>query len=308
MKMPLVSVIIPCFNSELFVMEAVNSALHQVYENIEILLIDNNSTDSTLEVLMDFQLLYPEKIRVFKELKKGAPAARNKGLREAKGKWIQFLDSDDILLPEKISYQISLVLNSNSNLVIGDYLLNNHHYNKKIKAKSNPWDGLLSSRLGITCSNLWSAELLNKVCGWDENQISSQEYHLLFAILKLNPILTYSRPIDTIVFQRKESISKTEIPEKKFRIFDENLQLRVNIKAYLEEKGSFNKTIEQTYEIHFLRLLIWSKYKSNSFYQKHYPNYRFKLPFYLKHFIIIEETIRRYSLLTFLFFRKIIQK
>jgi len=137
MKKPLVSIIIPCFNSEHFVKFAIESAINQAYDNIEIILIDNNSDDNTWEILNEIKLLCPGKVKVFQELKKGAPAARNKGLKEANGEWIQFLDADDILLPPKIGNQITMIKNSDCNLIIGDYILHNNIFRRKVKANPN---------------------------------------------------------------------------------------------------------------------------------------------------------------------------
>ena len=91
----MVSVVIPCYNCESFVSRAIESVLHQKYTDWELILVNNNSKDNTQKVLDDYQKKYPDKIRTFVEMKKGGGAARNKGLSEAKGEWIEFLDADD---------------------------------------------------------------------------------------------------------------------------------------------------------------------------------------------------------------------
>jgi len=308
MKNPLVSIIIPCFNSESFVKYAIESAINQTYNNIEIILVDNNSDDNTYEILKGIKSLYPEKIKVFQEYKKGAPAARNKGLKESRGEWIQFLDADDVLLPPKIGNQISTIKNSPCNLIIGDYLLYSTLLIRRKDANHSPWLGLITAKLGSTCSNLWARELVNEVGGWDEDQQSSQEYHLLFKILKQNPQIIYCRKRGTRIYQRTESISKTHNPDRLLQIFEDNFKLRNEIKSYLIKTGLYNKEYEKAHELHVLKLYYWSKFKCKSFFQTYMSTYNFKLPFYLKAGIFITEVLRRYLLLALTFVKQLKKK
>jgi|GEM_PF-2284398 len=301
MKKPLVSIIIPCFNSEHFVKFAIESAINQAYDNIEIILIDNNSDDNTWEILNEIKLLCPGKVKVFQELKKGAPAARNKGLKEANGEWIQFLDADDILLPPKIGNQITMIKNSACNLIIGDYILHNNIFRRKVKANPNSWAGLIKGELGRTSSNLWARKLVNEVGGWDEDQQSSQEYHLLFKILKQNPRIIYCSKRDTRIYQRTESISKTHNPDRLLQIFEDNYKLRREIRSYLVKHGIFYKEYEKAHELHVLKLYYWSKFKCKSFFKTYMTTYNFKLPLYLKVGVFLNEMLRRYLLIVITF-------
>ena len=105
----LVSIVIPCYNVEKYVKEALDSALQQDYPWVEIIAIDNNSTDGTWDILSAYEQKYPDLIKCIEEPRPGAPAARNTGWLASKGEWIQFLDADDILFPDKISRQIQLL-------------------------------------------------------------------------------------------------------------------------------------------------------------------------------------------------------
>lgn len=98
----LVSIIIPCYNAENWISYAIKSALEQTYKNIEIIVVDDGSTDSSLSIIKSFG----ESIRWATGPNRGASATRNKGLRIAKGEYIQFLDADDMLHPQKV--EISL--------------------------------------------------------------------------------------------------------------------------------------------------------------------------------------------------------
>lgn len=101
--MKLVSIIIPLYNGERFVLEAVESALAQTYPSVEVIVVDDGSTDGGKALLAPY--VKTKRIRYFEEPHRGLPAARNKGIRVAKGEYIAFLDADDIFLPEKIERQ-----------------------------------------------------------------------------------------------------------------------------------------------------------------------------------------------------------
>jgi glycosyltransferase involved in cell wall biosynthesis len=105
--MALVSVIIPTFNSERFVGDAIDSVIAQDYPRIEIIVVDDGSTDNTVAVVRKALQNYTLHWRII-ELGNniGPSAARNVGLQAANGSWVQFLDSDDLLMPGKISRQM----------------------------------------------------------------------------------------------------------------------------------------------------------------------------------------------------------
>lgn len=101
----LVSIIMPSYNTGRFIAETINSVLAQSYTNWELIIVDDCSSDDTDEVLSRF--LTDERIKYFKNDKNsGAAISRNKALREAKGKWIAFLDSDDLWTADKLEKQI----------------------------------------------------------------------------------------------------------------------------------------------------------------------------------------------------------
>jgi len=99
-----VSVIIPTYNRAIFLVEAINSVLEQTYKNYEIIVIDDGSTDSTSEIIKQFE----NKIRYFYQENKGPSAARNAGIKNAEGDLVAFIDSDDVWLAEKLSQQVQL--------------------------------------------------------------------------------------------------------------------------------------------------------------------------------------------------------
>ena len=117
----LISVIMPSYNTASYIAETVQSVLAQTYQNWELIIVDDCSTDDTDEVIKPF--LADGRIRYFKnEKNSGAAVSRNRALREAKGKWIAFLDSDDLWLPEKLEKQIAFMKENGYHFSYTDYM------------------------------------------------------------------------------------------------------------------------------------------------------------------------------------------
>ncbi|MEG4499663.1 glycosyltransferase [Microcoleus sp. F10-C6] len=101
---PLVSVIIPAYNGDRYIAQAVKSVLSQTYTNWEIIVVDDGSTDDTRQALQP----YIDRIRYFYQENQGVAAARNRGIHESQGELIAFLDQDDFFLPDKLAAQVAL--------------------------------------------------------------------------------------------------------------------------------------------------------------------------------------------------------
>ncbi|MEX2564713.1 MAG: glycosyltransferase [Cyclobacteriaceae bacterium] len=105
----LVSIIIPVYNKAAFVRETLDSALGQTYPNIEVVLINDGSTDGSLAILEEYQSKFPDKIILVDQENGGVSKATNVGIQASRGAYIQFLDADDLLSPDKIENQIGLL-------------------------------------------------------------------------------------------------------------------------------------------------------------------------------------------------------
>src|SRR5215510_12099685 len=111
---PLVSAIIIFLNEEKFLQEAIESVFAQTYDQWELLLVDDGSTDASTAIARRYAEQYPEKVRYLEHVghqNRGMSAARNLGVRNAKGEYIAFLDADDVWLPLKLEQQVA-ILNS----------------------------------------------------------------------------------------------------------------------------------------------------------------------------------------------------
>lgn len=109
MKDPLISVVIPCFRSGRLLEDAIDSVIGQTERDWELILVDNNASDDTREVIRRYVAKYPEKIRTVHEPEQGNSSARNRGILEAKGVYVALLDDDDMMYPERLSLQKELM-------------------------------------------------------------------------------------------------------------------------------------------------------------------------------------------------------
>jgi len=149
----MISVIIPAYNSSSFIKRAIDSVLNQIYTDLELIIVDDCSTDNTYDVCKAYT---DPRIRVIKnEINQGAGISRQVGLKEAKGEWITFLDSDDFLMPDFLSVSMQLQQQHDSDVVYtsftvmypegvrqiipaGDFIMENSatvqcHFNSQLK-------------------------------------------------------------------------------------------------------------------------------------------------------------------------------
>ena len=107
----LVSIVMPSYNTSIYISETIESVLLQTYPYWELIIVDDGSTDDTDNIVKPF--LDDRRIKYLKnDRNSGAAVSRNRALKEAKGKWIAFLDSDDLWLPEKLEKQLQFMLNN----------------------------------------------------------------------------------------------------------------------------------------------------------------------------------------------------
>ncbi|MCC5656998.1 glycosyltransferase [Nostoc sp. XA010] len=131
---PKVSVIIPAYNTEAYLAKAIESVLEQTLTDIEVIIVDDASSDKTVEVAKSFT--DPRLKVIVNQQNLGAAAARNRALRAAQGEWIAVLDSDDWYAPERLSKLVSLANEKNADMIADDlYLIND--------GETSPWSTLI---------------------------------------------------------------------------------------------------------------------------------------------------------------------
>jgi len=274
-----ITVVIPCYNVAKYVNECLSSVYAQSFNPIQVIVVDNRSEDDTVTQLYRRQEIYKD-LQIFTEVKKGACAARNLGLLNAKGTWIQFLDADDLINQYKLAHQIELIKNSSDPssvlFVAGSYIHKKTDSSESIILPDKDlFQGLLNSKLGITSSNLFNRDYLERIKGWNEQLSSSQEYDLMFRLMQLqdkpNVILDY-KPM-TIVRERVSGqISQTNPKSKWTRYINLRIQILQYIKINYPEL--YNSSRMEYHQILFDQLRILAKFDlklANQLFQTHLP-------------------------------------
>lgn len=204
---PLISVVIPAFNRGKVISYCLNSILAQTYENIEVIVVDDCSTDSTVAIVNN----HPDsRVRcIVLEKNAGAQAARNRGIKEAKGEWIAFQDSDDEWLPDKLERQISVLMGLDYDpwVVVHSnaFLYDTVRKKKKIRLLpivegDNQYSTLLKSPAPLYQAMLVSKIALERINFLDENVPSFQEWDTSIRLAKYCRFIHIKEPL--IIYHR----------------------------------------------------------------------------------------------------------
>ena len=188
----LVSVIIPTYNRAHFLKDSIQSVFDQTYQKFEIIIIDDGSTDNTEEVIQEIKSKnLNHKLVYCYTNNRGAPAARNTGLTQAKGEYIQYLDSDDLLLPSKIQSQVEFLkknpgieavysysrsFNENNRNRLGARIY--HDPKDKLEFALRPWVILFHPE-----SALWRRSASILIGQWDEKITHGQDLEYMVRFL-----------------------------------------------------------------------------------------------------------------------------
>jgi glycosyltransferase involved in cell wall biosynthesis len=121
-NMPLVSVVMPVYNYSAYLAKAIDSILNQTYQNFELIIVNDASTDNSLTIIKEYQKQYPTKIKVIdlqQNLNCGGDACANEGLKIARGNYIARMDADDIALPTRLEKQVRFLEKHHSIFLVG---------------------------------------------------------------------------------------------------------------------------------------------------------------------------------------------
>ena len=130
---PKISVIVPIYNAELYLEECIHSVLNQTLRDIELLLIDDGSTDGSFRICEEYSKK-DNRVQVFRNKNVGQGLERNFGVKKAAGEYIAFLDSDDLWKPNKLTRQIDYMLRNNFCLTFTSYeILKDKNTKRKVE-------------------------------------------------------------------------------------------------------------------------------------------------------------------------------
>lgn len=196
-KTDIVSVIIPTYNRGWAIRDAVDSVLNQDFSDYELIIIDDGSTDNTMQILDR----YGDKIVVLYQENKGVSAARNRGIAAASGQFIAFLDSDDIWLPKKLSIQIDFFKSNPDALICqtGEvWIRNGIRVNPKDRHKKLSgmiFEPSLSLCLVSPSAVMMKRHLFETTGLFDENLPACEDYDLWLRIASWCPIFLVDIPL-----------------------------------------------------------------------------------------------------------------
>lgn len=179
MSEPLVSIVIPCYNGESYIAEAINSALAQTYPHTEVVVIDDGSTDNSREVIGTFG----DAIRWQAEPNRGGAAARNLGVSVCRGEFVQFLDADDVLLADKLSKQVPLAMAEPQMLAYTDHYFRGDAQQSRLRrgrtvTAQDPFIFVLEHRTLTVSGPLYPRSWLNQIGGFRDGMPASQEFEM----------------------------------------------------------------------------------------------------------------------------------
>lgn len=171
MALPLISIIVPVFNSEKYLERCLSSIKDQTYKNLEIIVIDDGSTDGSLQIINDFQTI-DNRFIVINQNNKGPGSARNKGLQIAKGDYLAFVDSDDWIDLDMIHIMYDALKINKCDIAVcklkqvynQTIVYNKKKYKSQVLDKTSSLRNLLTVDWGFySCNKMFKASLLNNI-------------------------------------------------------------------------------------------------------------------------------------------------
>jgi glycosyltransferase involved in cell wall biosynthesis len=257
--MPKVSILIPCYNADRWIQQALASAFNQTYPNIEVIVVDDGSTDYSSDIIRGFSESLSdaqrERFHWETQLNQGGNITRNRLLELSTGEWIQYLDSDDYLQPTKIEKQVQyLNQNPQADVIYSPSIFEywNHDTSRQeilpIPKPHDPWTLLARWYLPQTGSPLWRKQAIVDVGGWKPEQPCCQEHELYLRLLKAGKQFKYCPDAGSIYRQWSES---TVCKRDKSETFRQRLAIEDAIEQHLQNTNQL--TPERRYAINQAR-------------------------------------------------------
>lgn len=220
MNNPKVSILIPLYNSEEYIAETIDSCLTQTYENIEIIIVDDGSADSGLSIARQYENKHTN-IKVEAQKNSGAPVARNRAFKLSTGEYIQYIDADDLLHPDKIRLQMEVLKTADDRtLAFGRWgtfqksienvdwkdLPVNKNYDDPKQLLIELWANWMA-----VVTHVWLVPrvLVEESGGWDESLIKNQDGDFFArVVMKASKLLYVAESIGYYRKDNENSISK----------------------------------------------------------------------------------------------------
>lgn len=244
---PCISVVVPCYNAERWVAECIQSCLDQTYQPIEIIVVDDGSTDQSQRIILNLSRSSHVSIRFIEGSHKGACAARNRGLAAATGDYVQFLDADDLMCSRKIELQAIASMHNPDAVPCGPWLWlqpSNGEWLTELPRQhmSNSGDLIhewLEGRFLAAHSFLWPRRLIIELGGWDESLSSFQDGDLFIRAV-LNDIPFVFVP-EAVAYYRTGSNFSSVSSMRTMDSLNSRIRVLDKVQAALENRGDLQK-------------------------------------------------------------------
>lgn len=242
----LASIIIPCFNAERWIAEAIQSCLDQTWSNCEVIVIDDGSTDASVEKIKAFG----SQVRGEKGPNCGGNIARNRGFALSSGQFIQFLDADDYLLPQKIEHQVSFLEDSGADVVYGDWRHQHHRVDCTSELQEIAVSGAHNDVLEALLAGWWVApaavlfrrEAILNAGGWDESLPAAQDRDFMISVAISGARIAY-QPGCYSIYRRYGDVTVSTSSRRRW--LDSHLRVLRKAESKLESTGGLTLRYRQ---------------------------------------------------------------
>jgi len=192
------SIILPCFNSEKTIFMVLESVISQTFKDYELIIVDDGSIDLTAQVIHDFCKQKTLEYKYIYQENQGPSSARNNAVKNASGKFLAFIDADDIWHKDKLQIQYEKILELNAKFITTDYI-NDGDYaefdRQKLKIKKYDFKDFLFSNNTSTPCTCVLRKLFNESGGFPEDQRYSEDYSLWLNISYHEPLYKIKAPL-----------------------------------------------------------------------------------------------------------------
>lgn len=250
-----VSVIVPVYNVELYIRKCLDSLVNQTLKDIEIIVVDDGSTDSSASIIKEYEEKY-NNVKYYKKENGGLSDARNYGLQYATGKYIAFLDSDDYVDINAYNKMYEKAKKDDSDLVECDFYWSYEKKNKKdIGKKYLGKKQMLEKARVVAWNKLYRKELLDKTQSKFPKGLRYEDVEFFYKLIPYIETVSFVKEPLIYYVQRKESIINTQNEKTRdiFTVLD-------NVIKYYKEKHLYEE-YEEVLEYTYTRLLLCSSFK-----------------------------------------------
>lgn len=267
---PLISVVVPVYNAEKYLVKCLDSIINQTYKNIEIILVNDGSSDGSLKIINSYKKKYQDKIVVINKKNEGQGVARNEGIKISKGEYLTFVDSDDYIDKNMIFDMLNMAINLNADIVYTNSMyedIDNNIIEKKNELNADVVKNYILTQSG-PCSKLVKKNLIV------ENNLYFPKLRAYEDIAIVPVWALYTKKIVMLdkcyyfyLIHNGSTMKQINFNEKMYDITDaiNNVYSNYSKKKLLK---TYNSEIEWLYICHLLhaaslRFLKFNNYKNN---------------------------------------------